>query len=133
MPALSPRAPLACLLAFTLLCSTAAASEQTPARNGASALERIERSRVVHVGYIPTPGTFAFRDAAGETVGYSIDVCQRVVQNLRKVLAQPAVREQMQRMGLAPGYMSAQVLGERERAYTATWARIIKEKGFAPQ
>jgi hypothetical protein len=29
--------------------------------------------------------------------------------------------------------MSAQVLGERERAYTATWARIIKEKGFAPQ
>lgn len=92
MPALSPRAPLACLLAFTLLCSTAAASEQTPARNGASALERIARSGVVHVGYIPTPGTFAFRDAAGETVGYSIDVCQRVVQNLRKVLAQPALR-----------------------------------------
>jgi len=52
---------------------------------------------------------------------------------MAKVLAQPAVREQMQRMGLAPGYMSAQVLGERERAYTATWARIIKEKGFAPQ
>jgi tripartite-type tricarboxylate transporter receptor subunit TctC len=52
---------------------------------------------------------------------------------MSKVLAQPAVREQMQRMGLAPGYMSAQVLGERERAYTATWARIIKEKGFAPQ
>lgn len=50
-----------------------------------------------------------------------------------KVLAQPAVREQMQRMGLAPGYMSAQVLGERERVYTGTWARIIKEKGFAPQ
>jgi hypothetical protein len=42
------------------------------------------------------------------------------------------VREQMQRMGLAPGYKSAQVLGEQERAYTAAWARIIKEKGFAP-
>jgi hypothetical protein len=28
--------------------------------------------------------------------------------------------------------MSAQVLGQRERAYTGTWARIIKEKGFAP-
>jgi tripartite-type tricarboxylate transporter receptor subunit TctC len=52
---------------------------------------------------------------------------------MSKVLAQPAVHDQMQRMGLAPGYMSAQVLGERERAYTATWARIIKEKGFAPQ
>jgi tripartite-type tricarboxylate transporter receptor subunit TctC len=52
---------------------------------------------------------------------------------MAKVLAQPAVREQMQRMGLAPGYMSAQVLGERERAYTATWAQIIRTKGFAPQ
>ncbi|MDF2462049.1 MAG: hypothetical protein K0Q43_284 [Ramlibacter sp.] len=52
---------------------------------------------------------------------------------MNRVLAKPAVREQMQRMGLAPGYMSAQVLGKRERAYTATWARIIKEKGFAPQ
>lgn len=92
MPALSPRAPLACLLALTLLCAAAAASAQTPARSGVSALERIARSGVVHVGYIPTPGTFAFRDAAGDTVGYSIDVCQRVVQNLRKVLAQPALR-----------------------------------------
>jgi tripartite-type tricarboxylate transporter receptor subunit TctC len=51
---------------------------------------------------------------------------------MSKVLAMPAVREQMQRMGLAPEYMNAQKLGERERAYTATWARIIKAKGFAP-
>ncbi|AMO23257.1 Bug family tripartite tricarboxylate transporter substrate binding protein [Ramlibacter solisilvae] len=51
---------------------------------------------------------------------------------MSKVLAMPAVREQMQRMGLAPEYMTAQKLGERERAYTATWAKIIKAKGFAP-
>jgi hypothetical protein len=42
------------------------------------------------------------------------------------------VREQMQRMGLAPEYMDAKKLGERERAYTQTWAKIIKAKGFAP-
>jgi tripartite-type tricarboxylate transporter receptor subunit TctC len=52
---------------------------------------------------------------------------------MAKVLAQPAVREQMARMGLAPGYMSAQQLGERERAYTRAWTQIIKSKGFAPQ
>ena len=52
---------------------------------------------------------------------------------MSKVLAQPAVREQMSRMGLAPGYMSARQLGERERAYTATWTQIIRSKGFAPQ
>ena len=26
-----------------------------------------------------------------------------------------------------------QVLGQRERAYTATWAKIIKASGFVPQ
>jgi tripartite-type tricarboxylate transporter receptor subunit TctC len=51
---------------------------------------------------------------------------------MAKVLAQPAVREQMTRMGLAPGYMSAKQLGERERAYTAVWTQIIRTKGFAP-
>jgi len=51
---------------------------------------------------------------------------------MSKVLAKPSVREQMLRMGLAPGYMSAQQLGERERAYTAAWTQIIRTKGFAP-
>lgn len=51
---------------------------------------------------------------------------------MAKVLANAGVQEQMRRMGLAPGYMTAAQLGERERAYTQTWARIIKEKGFAP-
>jgi tripartite-type tricarboxylate transporter receptor subunit TctC len=51
---------------------------------------------------------------------------------MSKVLAMAAVREQMQRMGLAPEYMDAKKLGERERAYTQTWAKIIKAKGFAP-
>jgi hypothetical protein len=49
------------------------------------------------------------------------------------VLAMPAVRERMQAMGLAPEFMPAQVLGARERAYTAAWTQIIKSKGFAPQ
>lgn len=52
---------------------------------------------------------------------------------LQKVLADAQVREQMVKMGLAPEYMSAQVLGARERAYTAAWAQIIMSKGFAPQ
>lgn len=52
---------------------------------------------------------------------------------LSKVLAKADVREAMQRMGLTPGYMTAAQLGERERAYTAAWAQIIKAKGFAPQ
>ena len=51
---------------------------------------------------------------------------------LQKVLGQATLREQMMRMGLAPGFMSTTQLGERERAYTRVWAEIIKAKGFAP-
>lgn len=51
---------------------------------------------------------------------------------LQKVLSQSPLREQMIRMGLAPEYMTAAQLGERERAYTRVWADIIKAKGFAP-
>jgi tripartite-type tricarboxylate transporter receptor subunit TctC len=49
-----------------------------------------------------------------------------------KVLARPAVNERLTAMGLAVGHMSPDVLGQRERAYTATWARIIKATGFVP-
>jgi tripartite-type tricarboxylate transporter receptor subunit TctC len=52
---------------------------------------------------------------------------------MAKVLQVPLVHERMQAMGLAPEFMTAQKLGERERAYTRAWAKIIKEKGFGPQ
>jgi len=38
-----------------------------------------------------------------------------------KVLARPALRERLTAMGLAVEHMSADQLGQRERAYTATW------------
>jgi tripartite-type tricarboxylate transporter receptor subunit TctC len=50
-----------------------------------------------------------------------------------KVLARPAVNERLTSMGLAVGHMGPDQLGQRERAYTATWARIIKATGFVPQ
>lgn len=62
------------------------------AQGSDGALARIARSGTVHVGYIPTPGTFAFRDAGGNTVGYSIDVCRKVVDGIRKALARPDLR-----------------------------------------
>lgn len=50
-----------------------------------------------------------------------------------KALTAPGVKEKLTAMGLSVGYMSAEQLGQRERAYTQTWARIIKESGFQPQ
>ncbi len=51
---------------------------------------------------------------------------------LAKIVAQPATREAFAKMGLTPTPMNATQLAERVRAYTATWAQIIKAKGFAP-
>ena len=52
---------------------------------------------------------------------------------LAKVIAKPAVHDRLTAMGLTVGHMSPEQLGQRERAYTATWARIIKASGFVPQ
>ena len=52
---------------------------------------------------------------------------------LARVVAKPAVHEKLTAMGLSVGAMSGEQLGSREKAYTATWARIIKTTGFVPQ
>ncbi|MFO1330368.1 MAG: Bug family tripartite tricarboxylate transporter substrate binding protein [Rubrivivax sp.] len=52
---------------------------------------------------------------------------------LARVVARPAVHDRLTAMGLSVAAMSPEQLGQRERAYTATWARIIKASGFVPQ
>ena len=52
---------------------------------------------------------------------------------LAKVIAQPDVRDRLTGWGLTVGLMPQQQLASRERAYAATWARIIKASGFQPQ
>jgi len=52
---------------------------------------------------------------------------------LAKVLAQPDVATRLTAMGLSVGHMGAAQLASRERAYSATWSRIIKASGFQPQ
>ena len=57
----------------------------------------------------------------------------RISGALAKVVALPDVREHLTAMGLSVGYMTPQQLTSRERAYSQTWARIIKSSGFQPQ
>jgi tripartite-type tricarboxylate transporter receptor subunit TctC len=60
-------------------------------------------------------------------------VIERLGEAVAKVLALPEVRDRLSGMGLTVQYMNAQQLGQRERAYTQTWARIIKASGFVAQ
>jgi tripartite-type tricarboxylate transporter receptor subunit TctC len=57
----------------------------------------------------------------------------RFSEALAKVVAQPEVRQHLTAMGLTVGFMPQEQLASRERAYTQTWARIIKASGFQPQ
>lgn len=52
---------------------------------------------------------------------------------LARVVAKPVVHERLTAMGLTVQAMTPEQLGAREKAYTATWARIIKASGFQPQ
>jgi glutamate/aspartate transport system substrate-binding protein len=74
-------------------CALAIASTpSTPDFSRSPTLQRIAASGTIRVGYIPTPGTFAFQNDKGDTVGYSIDICQRVFDNLRKTLGRPDLK-----------------------------------------
>ncbi|NKE66815.1 Twin-arginine translocation pathway signal [Ramlibacter sp. RBP-2] len=52
---------------------------------------------------------------------------------LQKVVALPDVRDQLAKLGLTVGFMPQQQLADRERAYSQTWAKLIRNLGFQPQ
>lgn len=60
-------------------------------------------------------------------------VVERYSEAVAKVIAQPEVRDRLTALGLTVGHMTPQQLGNRERAYTQTWSRIIKASGFQAQ
>lgn len=52
---------------------------------------------------------------------------------LARVIAQPDVRDKLTRWGLTVQLMPQAQLAARERAYSQTWAQIIRKSGFQPQ
>jgi tripartite-type tricarboxylate transporter receptor subunit TctC len=60
-------------------------------------------------------------------------VVERYADAVAKVVAMPDVKERLTAMGLSVGFMTPPQLEAREKAYTATWARIIKASGFQAQ
>jgi hypothetical protein len=52
---------------------------------------------------------------------------------LAKVIAAPATKEKLTAWGLTVGLMPHAQLAARERAYSQSWARIIRASGFQPQ
>lgn len=57
----------------------------------------------------------------------------RVADALAKTVAKPDVKDRLSAMGLTVGFSTGAQLGEREKAYRATWTKIIQQSGFTPQ
>jgi tripartite-type tricarboxylate transporter receptor subunit TctC len=75
---------------------------------------------------VPYYGIFA-------PIGTPKESIDRLSGALAKVLAMPDLRDRLTSMGFTVGHMTSQELASREKAYTQTWARIIKASGFQAQ
>jgi len=69
--------------AFALLPSAASAQEST--------LARIKSSGAITFGYREASFGFSYLDGGGKPVGYSIDICNRIVEAIKSELKLPAV------------------------------------------
>lgn len=76
--------------------------------NGASAaaladdaLSRIRQTQTINIGYVDSSKPFAYADAQGKPDGYTIELCSRVVDRLRKELKLPNLKTQYVRVALA--------------------------------
>jgi len=60
-------------------------------------------------------------------------VLERFSSAIAKAVARPGVKDRLTALGLSVEAMTGARLGQRERAYTATWTKIIQASGFVPQ
>ena len=58
---------------------------------------------------------------------------QQFAKALADSVQEPAIRKQLEAIGLVVEPMTPAQLLQREQAYTAVWKRIIRESGFQPQ
>lgn len=77
---------------FVVLLLLAIAAGVAPSHAGApaSTLERIAQTGVIRVGYGNTP-PFSYTDTDGTIIGYSIDLCKKVAEELRAGLGLPHI------------------------------------------
>jgi Na+/H+-dicarboxylate symporter len=63
-----------------------ASPNPSPLRPGETRLERIRRTKVLRVGYVPYRAPFCFRNANGKLVGFDVDLVQRLARDLNTSL-----------------------------------------------
>ena len=76
----------------TIVVSIALLVPQLAAASGSSTLEQIRESGTIRIGYRETYPPMSFKDENGKPVGYSVDLCTRVVTAVRSKLEKPDIK-----------------------------------------
>lgn len=79
------KALLVCLVSVALWLPQLSAAAESPT------LEQIEKSGTIRIGFRETEPPMSFKDDSGKPVGYSIDLCSRVVTAVKAKLEKPDI------------------------------------------
>ncbi len=78
---------------FAMLAPAAIAQEQEePVRQLAGTLKKIRNSGSVTIGYREASFPLSYLDARGNPIGYSIDLCRAIVEEIGREIDKPAIR-----------------------------------------
>src|SRR6186997_496642 len=83
--------PAASLVAALVLLTTAAAP-QTGSEGLSPTLANIKRSHVVRLGYREASPPFSFLDQANRPIGYSLELCEAIVEEIGVEIDSAALR-----------------------------------------
>ena len=81
-----PGPPLAAALALTLLAGIGTASAQDAPREIGGTLKRVKETGSIRLGYRESSIPFSYVNRPGDPIGYSIDLCNEIVEEVSKEL-----------------------------------------------
>src|SRR5689334_13904866 len=85
--------PLAALgLLLAICCSVTLAAAQGSGEGLSPTLAAIKASHVVHLGYRESSPPFSFLDQAGRPIGYSLELCEAIVDEIGVEVDEPGLR-----------------------------------------
>ena len=81
-----PRGPLRAILALALLGGAGTAMAQDAPREIGGTLKRVKETGTIALGYRETSIPFSYVNRGGDPIGYSIDLCNEIVEEVSKEL-----------------------------------------------
>jgi glutamate/aspartate transport system substrate-binding protein len=83
---------LAALLLVVCLASTSARAQNDDSEGLSPTLANIKRTHVVHLGYRESSPPFSFLDPANRPIGYSLELCEAIVDEIGLEIDEPNLR-----------------------------------------